>query len=213
MKTKNLLSILALFAWTASFSAQITREQADEIVINYVKNEVALNEGVPLNSFLLFVNANTPSEDGFAITTSSGEKVKAKYACWVYYLPYAAEWAVVAPTMRRYLLVKEDNGSLLEIIVNDLSPNLDLWTAVDLPAGIVSPKANNKSLYPNPVGDWLTIPCNGENTRVEIYDLKGTRLLTETLSGKDACQLNVSFLSAGIYMVNVGNEMYKIVKK
>jgi len=78
---------------------------------------------------------------------------------------------------------------------------------------IVEPKANNKLLYPNPVGDWLTIPCNGENTRVEIYDLKGTRLLNKTLSGKDVCQLNVSFLSAGVYMVNVGGKMYKIIKK
>jgi len=110
--------------------------------------------------------------------------------------------------------VKEDNGSLLEVFTNDDDPqDVRSWKAVEVPQGIVEPKANNKLLYPNPVGDWLTIPCNGENTRVEIYDLKGTRLLTSPLSGKDACQLNVSFLSAGVYMVNVGGKMYKIVKK
>jgi len=213
MKKIIVFLLVSIFGSTSLFAQKITHEQADEIAINYVKNEVALNEGAPLNSFLLYVNANTPSEDGFALTTSSGEKVKAKYACWVYYLPYAAEWAVVAPAMRRYLFVKEDNGSLLEIIVNDFAPNLDLWSAVDLPTGFATPKENDQSLYPNPVDDWLTLPCKGKSARVEIYDLKGTRLFSETLSDKATCRLNVSFLSAGIYMVNVDGKMFKIIKK
>ena len=205
--------LVSIFGSSSLFAQKITREQADEIVINYVKNEVAPTEGVPLNTFLLYVDANTPNEGGFAITTSSGETVRAKYACWVYYLPYAAEWAVVAPAIRRYLFVKEDNGSLLEIIVNDFAPNLDLWSAVDLPSGFAIPKENKQSLYPNPVDDWLTLPCNGKPARVEIYDLKGTRLFSGTLSEEDACQINVSFLNAGAYMINVDGKMYKIIKR
>jgi len=207
MKTKIFLSMFVLFACATSLSAQITREEADKIAINYAKSVMEQS------SFLLFVNDNTSNEDGFSITTANGEKIKAKYACWVYYLHNINEWAVVAPAQRQYLFVKEDNGSLLEIIVNDLTPNLNSWTKIDLPTGIVVPKENTQSLYPNPVDDWLTIPCNGANARVEIYDLKGSRLFSETLSDKDACRLNVSFLSAGVYIVNVEGKTYKMVKK
>ena len=77
--------------------------------------------------------------------------------------------------------------------------------------GFTEQKYNNKQLYPNPVDDWLTLPCTGESTRVEIYDLKGTRLFSGLLSEK--CELNVSFLNAGVYMVNVSGETYKLIKK
>jgi len=66
--------------------------------------------------------------------------------------------------------------------------------------------------YPNPVNDLLSFPCNGEPIRVEIYDLKGTRLYTEMLSGEDTCQLDVSFLNTGLYLVRVDGETYKIAK-
>jgi hypothetical protein len=58
----------------------------------------------------------------------------------------------------------------------------------------------------------LTVPCNGD-ARVEIYDLKGTRLFSGLVSGKGACQLDVSFLNTGVYMVNVAGEVYKVIKK
>jgi len=214
MKTKIFLSMLTLFAWTATLSAQITREKADEIVINYVKNEVAPTEGVSLNAFLLYVNANTPNENGFSMTTVNGETIKAKYACWVYYVRLAVRDCdrCISP-QQRYLFVKEDNGSVLEIITNEDDPqDVSLWTHVNIPVGIIETKANSQFLYPNPVDDWLTIPCNGENVRVEIYDLKGVRLFAETLSGADTCQLNVSFLSAGTYLVNVGGKTYRLIK-
>ena len=211
---KTIILMSVLLAWATSLPAQITREQADEIVINYLNSEVG-----PLSSFLLYVNADTPNEGGFSVTTSNGETVKAKYACWVYCEerillgPFPALMPP-PPPLYRYLFVKEDNGSLLEIISkNDLGPaDLNTWTVVNVPSGIVAPKENNKSLYPNPVNDLLTLPCNGESTRVEIYDLKGTRLFAGTLSGEDACRLDVSFLSAGVYMVKVGGEKYKIIK-
>ena len=203
MKTKIFLSMLVLFACAATLSA-ITREQADEIVINYAKSEMKPGVG-------LYSNNNTPSTEGFTVTTSKGEIVKAKYACWVYWIGPAA--ILEAPIQQHYLFVKEDNGSLLEIITTDVVvPNLNLWTKVNVPKDIVEPKENNKFLYPNPVDDWLTIPCNGENTRVEIYDLKGTRLFSGTLSEKETCQLNVSFLNSGVYMVNVDGKTYKIIK-
>ncbi|MDR2407213.1 MAG: T9SS type A sorting domain-containing protein, partial [Bacteroidales bacterium] len=114
--------------------------------------------------------------------------------------------------------VKEDNGSLLEVIAsNDLgSGDLTQWKEVET-TGLVDREINNiKPLYPNPVNDLLTIPCTGNHIRVEIHDLKGSRLFSGLLSDKETCQLDVSFLNAGMYLLSVygGTKVvYKIIKK
>ena len=204
---KNLLLLLVCICYASVSFAQITREQADEIVLNYLKTEA----GYP---YSVFVNVNTPSEEGFVITTSNDETVKAKYACWVYLaIPIPPELAA-PPHAYHCLFVKEDNGSLLELkAMNSSIPELTDWELVKASSGIVEPQGNNnRLLYPNPVNDWLTFPCNGENTRVEIYDLKGTCLFSGMFSAENVCQLDVSFLNAGIYVVNVSGETFKIIK-
>ena len=203
MKTKKLFLMLILLVWATTLpAANITQEQADVIVQDYLKNEA-------IQSGLLYVNANAPSEAGIAITTSQGETVYAKYACWVYYLNESES----SPS--HYLFVKEDTGNLLEVIANnDSGPNdLVLWKVVKDIAGLTEMENNTKLLYPNPVDDWLTLPCNGENIRVEIYDLKGTCLFSGMLSAENTCQLNVSFLNTGTYMVNISGKIFKIIKK
>jgi len=199
---KIIISIPVLIAWAVSLSAQVTREQADAIVQDYVQREVT-------QPGRLYFNINEPSAAGMAVTTSNGEKVKAKYPCWAYYLDENE------PFQRRYLFVKENNGSLLEVIAgNDLGTGelADSWMAMAMPTCLIEKEGNVKLLYPNPVGDLLTLPCNSDQTRIEIYDLKGTRLFSGVLPGKDSCRLNVSFLNTGIYMVNVSGETYKIIK-
>ena len=195
---------MMLFALTTSLPAQITREQADAIVLEYLSDVV---------HYSLYVNSNTPNKDGFTMTTLKGETIKAKYACWVYFTGFEVGCAKCAdcPCPHRFLFVKEDNGSVLEVITTfGLSgDNPWEWQFIGQ-SGLIDQKENNKSLYPNPVDDWLTIPCNGENTRVEIYDLKGTCLFSKELSDN---QLNVSSLNPGMYMVKVSGETYKIIKK
>ena len=185
-----------LLAWATSLSAQITREQADAIVQNHL--EITY-------SGTLYVNLHEPSETGLVLITSNEETFSAKYACWAYCLDET--------TQRRYLFVKEEDGSLLEVIANNDISDLDnaSWTEM-APAGLTESKISAKLLYPNPVGDLLTISC-GENDRIEIFDLKGTRLFSGLLSGKDNSQINVSFLNTGVYMVIISGETYKIIKK
>jgi hypothetical protein len=199
---KNLFTMFVLLAWTTSLFAQITRVQADAIVLDFLKNEVT-------DSGFLYVHANAPSEEGIVITTSNEEAVKAKYACWVYYLNESEL------SKSRYLFVKEDNGSLLEIIANnDTGPDdFSSWEVVDIAAGTIVVGNAMKHPYPNPVNDLLTIPCNGDNVRVKIYDLTGTCLYSGLLKGKDDCRLNVSFLNAGVYILSVDGEAYRIIKK
>jgi len=198
---KSIITMLVLIAWATSLPAQTTREQADEIVFNHIQNEAT--------SGRLYIYTNTPSEEDITLTTANGEKVKAKYPCWIYCLSESE------PARCRYLLVKRDDGSLLEIIANnDLDPGESvIWKSMEIPTSLTNAKVDNsKLLYPNPVGDLLTLPCAGDGARVEIYDLKGTRLFSGMLSGKDACQLNVSFLSAGVYVVCVDGERHKLIK-
>ena len=199
---KVIILMSVLIAWATSLPAgNITREQADAIVQDYVQSEVT-------QPATLFTNLNEPDEAGIAITTSNEETVRAKYACWAYYLDESES------AQRRYLFVKEEGGSLLEVIAsNDISDLGASWAA--MPTGLTDNKGNSlKQLFQNPVDELLTLPCNGgENTRIEIYDLKGTCRFAGLLSGEGNCQLNVSFLNAGVYMVNISGETYKIIKK
>jgi len=206
MKIKILFSMLILLAWSALSSAQITREQGDAIVSEYLRNEAT-------RPYFLYFNNNTPSQEDIVLTTDKGEIIKAKYACRVYF--FDEYFDVNGPFQRRYLLVNENTGNLLEIIINnDFGPSdLASWAIVSMPSGLAERKKDaGKSLYPNPVDDWLTLPCTGDRIRVEIRDLKGACLFSGLLSDKDACRLNVSFLNAGIYIVNVSGETYKIIK-
>ena len=200
---KFFTSMLVFIACATLLSAQITREQANVIVQNYVQSELTQPAGT------IYVNDDEPSEAGVSITTSNGEIFRAKYPCWAYYLDESE------PLQRRYFFVKESNGNLLEIIAsNDFGSELTgSWTIMDEPTGLAQKEIGVRLLYPNPVGDFLTLSCDGTPVRIEIYDVKGTRLYSGILSGESVCELNVSFLSAGIYMVNIGGKMYKIIKK
>jgi len=199
--------MLALLAWTTSLSARITREQADAIVLEHIQKE----ETLPF--VYLYVNKNTPSNKNVTITAYIGESIKVKYACWIYYLDEHTRLYGLAQR-RRYFFVKEDSGSLLEIISHwFFSPDdSHSWEAVDITSGIPAIESSVKQPYPNPVNDVLTIPCKEESVHVKIYDLSGARHYTGLLSGANACQLNVSFLNPGVYIVSVDGETFKIIK-
>ena len=205
MRIKFIFSFLIVLVGAISISAQITREHADVIVLNYLQSE--LNQ-----PFALFVNVNTPSEEDFVIATYKEETLKAKYACWAYFV---YQDIIDTPISLRYLFVKKDNANLLEVITsNDVLPSaLESEWEVVKQSGLIEAESTVKQLYPNPVSDWLNLPCNGENLQVDIYDLNGTRLFAEILLGENACQLNVLFLKTGVYVVNVNGETYRIIKK
>ena len=122
---KKIFILTSVFiAWAMSLTAEnITREQADEIVRSYVQSEVT--------NPALYANVNNPNGEGIAITTSNEETFRAKYACWAYYLDENE------PVQRRYLFVKENDGSLLEVIAsNDLSELDASWVAMNMPTGL-----------------------------------------------------------------------------
>jgi len=194
--------MLVLIAWTTSLSAQITREQADAIVWEHIQNEIT-------PPYLLYVNLNTPSEEGMVITTFNDEVVKVKYTCWAYYLNESPE--VSEPSQHRYLFVKENNGNLLEIITtNDFGPDLTGWEPV---LGLGDMKKEGIRIYPNPTTGELRITSYElREGKIEIFDVYG-RTVGAYPCGRPEATINIAHLPAGIYFVKVKNENSEITQK
>jgi len=64
------------------------------------------------------------------------------------------------------------------------------------------------SVYPNPATDVINIKGLGENELVDIYGLTGVHY-----TGGIGSRIDVSHLPAGMYIVQVGTERFKIVKR
>ena len=219
--------MLVLTAWATSLSAQITRKQADAIVWEHLQNEVT-------PPYLLYVNVNTPTAEGIAITTSQGEAMQAKYACWTYYLNENP--VMSAPSQHRYLFVKEDDGNLLEVITsNDLVPELTDWTEV-MPVGIDAPPSPSEGedvrVYPNPTDGALWIcdmrhaTCDNRISDIEIFDVMGRTVVVASVETRHATSLqseignrpsqitfDLSNVPPGIYFMKIQTENGVITKK
>jgi len=79
--------------------------------------------------------------------------------------------------------------------------------------------ANKFNLYPNPATNVVTI-TNNDNMlvqQVEIYEITGKQLSTQTFNNEPEIQLNVENLTSGTYMVHIqtheGTAVKKLVKK
>jgi len=204
---KLIVSMLILLAWTTSLSAQITREQANAIVINHIENEVT-------PPYLLYVNVNAPNQTGIAITTSQEETFKAKYPCWAYYLnenPTSTE-----PAQHRYFFVKEKDGNLLEVITsNDRAPSdLTQWEEM-MPVGIVETQGiASVWVYPNPTtGELQVTSYELQVTGIEIYDVFGKNVSVKFPSFGGVRGGNISHLPNGVYFLKIQTDNGTITQK
>ena len=206
---KNIISMLVLLAWASMLPAQVTREQADSIVKEYLQGE-------NIDYGLLYVSVNLPNAEEITITTSNEEVFTAKYACWAYYLKENEL------SQCRYFFVKEGNGNLLEVIANNDLKQSDStkWIAVeeDDPVVLIERVENTSiRLYPNPVSNHLIIENEEliiEN--VDIYNMVGQLIQSEIVNLKSKIKIDISNLPAGVYLVKIktktGILTQKIVK-
>lgn len=99
-----------------SLSAQITQEQADTIAIERMSSVMKLYT----------IYAMDDVQTSFEVITAANEKLELDYPCWVCYVNFLEE------TNGKYLIVKENNGNILEINArNDNGPNdLTTWRIV-----------------------------------------------------------------------------------
>jgi len=96
---KCLLIFIVPLLLCCNLSAQITQEQADDIVIERMSNVMEVYT----------IYANEDVQTGFEITTTTGEIIELDYPAWVYYVDLLEE------TNGKYVIVKENNGNLLEV--------------------------------------------------------------------------------------------------
>jgi hypothetical protein len=120
---KIFLLLLAPLVLFSTLSAQITQKEADDIVKTRLDGET--------KPYTVYAKKEMQSER-FTVITSAGEVLELGYSCWVYYVNYAGE------VNGKYLIVKENNGNLLEVNTKkDGGPNdLAEWREIVILQGI-----------------------------------------------------------------------------
>jgi hypothetical protein len=113
---KFILLMVTPLVFVVTLSAQVSQEEADEIVQQRLEGETQ-----PCS-----VYAKEGVQTEFEVLTATGETLELNYPAWVYYVSYADE------TNGKYLIVKESNGNLLEINTkNDTEPSdLAEWRVI-----------------------------------------------------------------------------------
>jgi len=77
--------------------------------------------------------------------------------------------------------------------------------------GLDVASATALSLYPNPATDGFTINTGEKITTVSIYNLSGSLVLSQQITGKS--YINISSLQQGVYVVKADGIVGKLVKK
>ena len=95
---------------------------------------------------------------------------------------------------------------------NTFARATSIFVANNSSSGVSNIMSNSSvTYYPNPVKDELFIESETDIDKFEIYDIAGKQILTGNLSNEKS--INVSALSAGTYLLKIGDFCNKFVKK
>lgn len=113
------------------------------------------------------------------------------------------------------------SGDNLMVQLNDTSSATSIpvsiiqkinFVAAALGTGEIGENSKNLQLYPNPSTDFIRIKSqNSEKLSVAIYSLSGKIALKGIYSSEE--NINVSKLTAGVYLVQVNGVTIKFIKK
>ena len=78
--------------------------------------------------------------------------------------------------------------------------------------GISELNEKNACVYPNPATDNVTISTGSKMKNINIYDLNGRNVYSVALD-YNTINLNIDFLNAGIYILDISTENGKIIEK
>ena len=67
----------------------------------------------------------------------------------------------------------------------------------------------NSFIYPNPVTDFLHVDT--QNKIISLSDIYGRQLFSNYFTS--VSNLDLSYLSSGTYILTIGKETYKLIKK
>ncbi len=77
----------------------------------------------------------------------------------------------------------------------------------------VKPNATTVTAYPNPVADVLTVTFGDTNAKIEVIGLNGAAVIAPTLYANGSAQVDLQGLPSGTYILKIGNETIKILKR
>jgi hypothetical protein len=216
MKTLRFILYNIALLFPLLLSAQITREQADAIILEYIQNEVTWD-------YILSRNDNPPSEEGktsvvWYNNSLHTESLSVEYPCWIYFV---CNPNVNGPYTILFLFINKEDGNLLEVKnKRAFGANIENWTeiAIKISATAEVNKNRNVVISPNPVSDRLNIISDTGISRAEIYDFSGRMLLAKSVQNDTNYRLDLSSLPDGWYLLNIfdaaGKKMkgYKLIK-
>ena len=120
-------------------------------------------------------------------------------------------WALMTNTAGRLVELNITTGKATDLgKIGNNSEIVMLYTPVD-GTGITTFESANINMYPNPATDQITIEGT-QGATVNIYDITGKILLTNIMHS-DRETINVSQLSAGVYIVELQNQKSKSTSK
>ncbi len=108
-------------------------------------------------------------------------------------------------------LATNNSGKIGEtsIIINVSDTIPSMIQQVDIPK-------NTIDVYPNPAHDIINIKIKNNSNKpekLELYNSQGVLCLSQIVSPKIACQINISSMSQGLYLIKMGNSKKSIVIK
>ena len=215
---------VVLFIISISFSsisfAQVTREQANEIIFQYI-----IDEEMRTDVLLLSTIDILPNTEGVSTITThiSGhyETFSIEYPCWVYHIYEWMDANCCRP--HRYLFVNKVTGNVLEVKTKGSlhEPGHENWQVIysavsglsDIDSGL------EVSYFPNPVTDFLEITCKKNFEYITIFNLQGEQVWQKTFKKQESIQkIDISSLIKGFYIVTISDMTknllsFKIFKK
>lgn len=168
-------------------------------------NYQSLSESVPWNKVVVKKGCNNNDEIASAISYENGQ-----YHLHKYFIIDSIHSITTIPSMfgtRKDAIETKDGGYLIltttgksiQIIKTDCMGN-EFWSD-ECNSKIV--EGSNILLYPNPATGRLSIEATFDFNEVELNDMKGCKVLIENTCECNEQNIDVSFLSAGVYIITI----------
>ncbi len=112
-----------------------------------------------------------------------------------------------------------ENGSLSNVLNADAADSEEVWALEVSEIVLSANKFDASSVFvSNPVNDKLTVKGIGSSiTKLSVYNLLGSKVLTKNITGESSVNLSVSNLVSGMYIVKLeganGAFSKKIIKQ
>lgn len=104
------------------------------------------------------------------------------------------------------------NGSKLPYIADDVGVNIGFLSSPSLSLEDINLVDNQVQYYPNPTSNLLQITANKEIGTIEVFDLKGKRIMSKKITSNQGT-LNVTPLAKGIYFIKRNSMSTKFIKE